>query len=117
MQQKQGSGLTTEVAAMIELARRHPDELAQLKKALTTADEESSTPPEDVWLPVDRFNRALQIGSLVLTPDGTRGRVVRFDRRSSRALIELERGGTRMLRLSRIELRRGRPRKESYSAA
>ena len=108
-------GLSLDVMAMVELARRHPEELEQLKESII-----DSVPPgaeaEGPWLPCDRFHRALQIGSLVLTHEGERGRITRFDRNSERALIELERGGTRLLRLTRIELRRGRPRKNSYAA-
>lgn len=107
---------TDVIAAMLELARRHPDELEKLRTSmLDVADPAEAA--ESPWLPCDRFNRALNVGSLVLTPDGTRGRITRFDRRSERALIELEQGGTRMLKLNRVELRRGRPRKGSYAAA
>ena len=110
--------LTLDVMAMIELARRHPDELEQLKTSIidATADADSGD-VEGPWLPCDRFQRALHEGSLVLTPQGERGRVVRFDRSSQRTLIELEHGGTRLLKLNRVELRRGRPRKASYAVA
>ena len=109
-------GPSLDVMALIELGRRHPDELEQLKESII-----DSTPlgadAEGPWLPCDRFDRALGIGSLVLTPQGERGRISRFDRASERALIELDTGGTRLLKLGRIELRRGRPRKGSYAAA
>lgn len=112
------NGLTLDVMAMIELARRHPDELEQLKGSIIEST--SATTPDDAegpWLPCDRFQRALHEGSLVLTPQGERGRIVRFDRASQRTLIELEHGGTRMLKLNRVELRRGRPRKASYASS
>lgn len=113
------NGLTLDVMAMIELARRHPDELERLKESLvdSTGDAHSGDEGDGPWLPCDRFERTLALGSLVLTPDGQRGRIIRFDRNSERALIELDRGGTRMLKLGRIELRRGRPRKSSYASA
>jgi hypothetical protein len=112
------SGLTLDVMALIELGRRHPDELEQLKESII--DSTPAAPGGEAdgpWLPCDRFDRALQVGSLVLTPQGERGRIARFDRASERALIELDHGGTRLLKLGRVELRRGRPRKQSYAAA
>lgn len=112
------SGLTLDVMAMMELARRHAEEFEQLRESFI----ESSGQPDDQaaetpWLPCDRFQRTLAIGSLVLTPVGERGRIIRFDRNSERALVELEHGGSRLLKLNRVELRRGRPRKASYAAA
>jgi len=110
------NGLPLDVAAMLELARRHPEELEKLKAALGATDEAISGEQADApWLPCDRFQRTLALGSLVLTPSGQKGRIVRFDRNSERALVELDEGGTRFLKLNRVELRRGRPRKESYA--
>lgn len=111
------NGMTLDVMAMIELARRHPDELEQLKTSIIDAVVDvAPNEAEGPWLPCDRFQRALHVGSLVLTPQGERGRIVRFDRNSQRTLIELDHGGTRLLKLDRVELRRGRPRKASYAA-
>ena len=110
------NGLSLDVMAMIELARRHPDELERLKESLVGSDPATTGEQDDgPWLPCDRFNRTLALGSLVLTPEGKRGRIIRFDRNSERALVELDTGGQRFLKLGRIELRRGRPRKESYA--
>lgn len=109
-------GLTLEALAMVELARRHPEELAKLRDSLASSTHLNDQEAEDApWIPCDRFNRSLSLGSLVLTAAGERGRIIRFDRKSERALVELDDGGTRMLRLGRIELRRGRPRKESFA--
>lgn len=112
------SGLTLDVMAMMELARRHSDEYDQLRQSFiqssgTAEPDQAETP----WLPCDRFERTLAVGSLVLTPIGERGRIIRFDRNSERALVELEHGGTRLLKTQRVELRRGRPRKETYATA
>lgn len=114
------NGLTLDVMAMVELARRHPEELERLKESIIDSSEPEGAGADDgegPWIPCDRFDRTLSLGSLVLTPNGERGRVIRFDRNSERALIELDQGGTRMLKLGRIELRRGRPRKSSYAIA
>lgn len=112
------SGLTLDVTAMMELARRHSDEYEQLRAALiATTGSNESLGSDAPWLPCDRFERALTVGSLVLTPVGERGRIIRFDRNSERALIELDHGGQRLLKLNRIELRRGRPRKQTYAHA
>lgn len=110
------SGLTLDVMAMMELARRHSDEFEQLRKSFIESTCDDNDGADAPWLPCDRFERTLVIGSLVLTPAGERGRVIRFDRKSERALIELDHGGSRLLKLNRIELRRGRPRKLSYAA-
>jgi hypothetical protein len=111
------TGPSLDVMALIELGRRHPDELEQLKESIIDSTPQRGDDAEGPWLPCDRFDRALQVGSLVLTPQGERGRISRFDRTSERALIELEHGGSRLLKLARVELRRGRPRKASYAAA
>jgi len=59
----------------------------------------------------------LNVGRNALLAIGERGRIVRFDRNSERALIELDKGGSRLLKLNRVELRRGRPRKASYATS
>lgn len=111
------SSVALDVVAMIELARRHPAEYEKLKESLEDSASPGVPGDQDMWLPSDRFQRTLAVGSLVLTPAGERGRIIRFDRNSQRALIELDKGGTRLLKLNRIELRRGRPRKGSYASA
>ena len=112
------NGLTLDVMAMVELARRHPEELERLKLSLEESQPDAGEETEGTpWLPCDRFDRTLTLGSLVLTPRAEKGRIIRFDRNSERALIELDTGGTRLLKLGRIELRRGRPRKGSYAVA
>jgi hypothetical protein len=105
--------LNLDVMAMVELARRHPSELERLKAQIEDAQQQSVEPHDA--LPTDRFNRTLAVGSLVLTPGGERGRLIRFDRKQERAVVELEYGGLKTLLLSKIELRRGRPRKNSYA--
>ena len=105
--------LNLDVMAMVELARRHPGELERLKTQIEDAQQRSDEPHDS--LPADRFNRTLAVGSLVLTPGGERGRLIRFDRKHERAVVELDHGGTKTLKLDRIELRRGRPRKNSYA--
>lgn len=109
------NGLTLDVQAMVELARRHPDELARLRDALNDSAGTGGEPSDGPWIPCDRFDRTLSLGSLVLTSTGDQGRITRFDRNSERALVEMDKGGTRMLKLARIELRRGRPRRQSFS--
>ncbi len=111
------TGPSLDVMALIELGRRHPDELEQLKESIIDSTHTLEGDTEGPWLPCDRFDRALGVGSLVLTPEGERGRISRFDRTAERAEVELEHGGKRLLKLARIELRRGRPRKSSYAVA
>jgi hypothetical protein len=118
-------GLMLSALAMVELARRHPDELETLITALhagNPSDEEFDPEAADAWVPVDRFDRPLVLNAPILTAAGERGHVVRFDRNSGRALVEIEDGvdgqvRTRMLRTKRLELRTGRPRRLSYANA
>lgn len=111
--------LELDLNALLALGRRHPRELHKLRQSITDAlAADSDESAKDVWIPCDRFNRALSIGSMVISAQGDRGRIIRFDRNSQRALIEREDGsGTHMLRLQRLELRRGRPRKDTYAAS
>jgi hypothetical protein len=110
------NGISNELVAMLELARRHPEELDRLRASIVDDTAEPGSEAEaGPWLPCDRFNRTLSMGSLVLTPSGERGRLIRFDRKHERAVVELDHGGQRTLRLNKIELRRGRPRKGTYA--
>lgn len=94
------------------LAQRHPKELDQLRRQLEVHDR-----GEGVAAYLDRYGRKLEVGCKVVTGRGEVGRIKRIDVSSERALVELPDGRTRMLRTSRLELRRGRPRRGSYAAA
>lgn len=102
-----------DVRAIAELARRHPKELDQLRRQFAEVDHED----ESVAAFLDRYGRRVDVGSKVVTGRGEIGRIKRIDVASRRALIELEQGGTRMLRTNKLELKRGRPRRDSFQVA
>jgi hypothetical protein len=61
----------------------------------------------------DRFGRSIKKLDKVTTPAGEAGMVIRLDKKSKRVLVELKDGRTRLLMAHRVEVRRGRPRKNS----
>lgn len=64
----------------------------------------------------DRYGRTVSVKDKVTTPAGESGMVIRIDKKSKRVLIHLDepKDGktTRMLMAHRVEVRRGRPRKQ-----
>ena len=65
----------------------------------------------------DRFGRTIKKSDKVITPAGEVGTVIRLDKKSKRVLIELRDGRTRLLMAHRVEVKRGRPRKNSLRIA
>lgn len=64
----------------------------------------------------DRYGRTISKSDRVITPAGETGLVIRVDKKSKRVLIELPDGKTRLLMAHRVEVKRGRPRKDSLRA-
>lgn len=96
------------VEALQRLVERHPDEF---RKLLGEVRAESEVVMHD------RFGRTISKTDKVITPNHEQGTVMRLDRGSGRVLIKLDDGGTRMLKARRIEVARGRPRKNSLRMA
>jgi hypothetical protein len=107
--------LALDLNALLELANRHPAEWRKLRQSLVDGSPAAESNGDPPWIPTDRHDKVLSLRAMVVTADGEVGRIVRFDRNSSRALVELDTGGTRMLSLKRLELKRGRPRKDSFA--
>lgn len=82
----------------------HP---AEVRRLLDEAD------PDKL---LDRFERTIHKLDKVITPAGEEGQVIRVDAGSSRVLIQLPDGRTRLLMAHRVEVKRGRPRKDSLRA-
>lgn len=97
-----------DVEALQRLVERHPDEFRQLLGEVRAESE---------VVMHDRFGRTITRTDKVITPNHEEGTVVRLDRNSGRVLIQLVDGGTRMLKAHRVEVARGRPRKNSLRVA
>lgn len=61
----------------------------------------------------DRYGRSIHKTDRVTMPSGEAGMVIRVDKKTKRVLIETYDGRTRLLRSHRVEVARGRPRKDS----
>jgi hypothetical protein len=93
-----------DVSALERMIATNPDEVRRL---LNEADSEKL---------VDRYGRTLHTLDKVITPNNEVGMVIRLDRGSRRVLLELPDGRTRLLMAHRVEVKRGRPRKDSLRA-
>ena len=98
-----------DMEALQRLVERHRSEFAQIlgevrgEAAITMSD---------------RFGRSIAKTDKVITPAGEAGVVIRLDKNSDRVLIRLDDSGTtRMLKAHRVEVARGRPRKNSLRVA
>lgn len=91
---------TIDVRALREMVKAHPDEFRSFIEELT----------DPVF---DKFGRAISVLNKVITASGEDAVVIRVDRPTQRVLVELDDKRTRLLSASRVEVRRGRPRKDS----
>lgn len=94
-----------DVAALQKLVENHPEEFRRLQAEVDPHLE-------------DRYGRVVAVKDNIITPKGEKGMVIRIDKKSKRVLVRLDdTGKTRMLMAHRVEVRRGRPRKNSHLAS
>lgn len=97
-----------DVEALQRLVENHRQEFAQILGEIKGESEVVMN---------DRFGRSIAKTDKVITPAHESGVVIRLDKNSDRVLIRLDSGGTRMIKAHRVEVARGRPRKNSLRVA
>lgn len=102
--------IAVELEALRALAERHGDEFDQIVAQLRK-DEDREKPI------MDRFGKTIAVGDKVTLKDGTSARVKRIDKKSRRVLVATDDDATHMVMAHRVEVRKGRPRRDSHATA
>ena len=93
-------------------------DMAGLQRLLAERPEELRALLNDVDnTMLDCHGRAIHKFDKVVTTRGEAGKAIRLDYNTKRVLVELPNGQTRLLMAHRVEVRRGRPRKDSLKVA